>query len=119
MYECSVCSRLISFDGLFSAKMRVCANTAYHVPRDAVPKQRVGRSKSSSAQAAKVPAATPTARLTTTPMTTPTGGSTEPSQGGKQPLRKYNSFPYQVFLNDLGYSSEESLPSPDQMKRAS
>lgn len=29
----------------------------------------------------------------------------------KQPLRKYNSFPYHVFINDTGYSSDESIKS--------
>eukprot|EP00088_Acartia_fossae_P035252 TRINITY_DN36285_c0_g1_i1.p1 TRINITY_DN36285_c0_g1~~TRINITY_DN36285_c0_g1_i1.p1 ORF type:complete len:244 (-),score=66.64 TRINITY_DN36285_c0_g1_i1:98-751(-) len=29
--------------------------------------------------------------------------------GGKQPLRKYHSFPYKVFVNDTGYSSDDSI----------
>ena len=35
----------------------------------------------------------------------------------KQPLRKYNSFPYHVFINDGGYSSDESIKSANDDAR--
>ena len=31
----------------------------------------------------------------------------------KQPLRKYHSFPYHMFINDGGYSSDESINQPN------
>ncbi len=72
-----------------------------HVPRES--KQHVCRSKSSSGTAPMAAAV-----------------SSRPSPGEKQRLRKYNSFPFQeVLFSDLGYSSEESVPSPYQLKRAS
>jgi len=39
-------------------------------------------------------------------------------KGAKQPLRKYNSFPYHVFINEAGYSSDDSVKSAiEEQKR--
>merc|ERR1719471_2570691 len=35
----------------------------------------------------------------------------------KPPLRKYNSFPYHMFMNEGGYSSDESIKSAFEEKR--
>jgi len=35
----------------------------------------------------------------------------------KPPLRKYNSFPYHMFMNETGYSSDESMKSAFEEKR--
>ena len=35
----------------------------------------------------------------------------------KPPLRKYNSFPYHMFMNEAGYSSDESIKSAFNERR--
>ena len=35
----------------------------------------------------------------------------------KPPLRKYNSFPYHMFMNEAGYSSDASIKSAFSERR--
>ena len=47
------------------------------------------------------------------PRTQTSGDRHQPKERSstKPPLRKYHSFPYHMFMNDGGYSSDESIKS--------
>jgi len=87
---------------------------AKHSPAEDAPAKRVvGRSRSHRPQSYYVaPVATPKASATDSRLAVHHHEAVAGEDGGKPALRKYNSFPYHVFVNcDTEYSSDDSRKS--------